>query len=192
MNKRLVAVSVALKLSLVLMLVVAQVTDAAQFQGKALGSRLIFYTLGTCIVAIVWGLMHLAGKRVSFPFRADILIALPFVIDTAGNWLDLFDTLNWWDDVMHFTQWLWLMLGAGTLLVSGGITSRWRQVLLIGGVGALAAVVWEVGEYFLFVQDNPTERATAYQDTIGDLVLGSLGGTLGRPIGSNMAKQEVG
>ncbi len=173
---QLIGISIAAKVALIAMLLVALLTDAQQFDGKALGSRLIFYPLGACLIALVWLVMRAIGKSAGdFPLRADILVTLPFLVDTVGNWLDLFDKVTWWDDLMHFTLWLLLSLGLAPLLTKGGVGRRWQQLLLIGGVGALIAVFWELGEYFLFVQDNPTERATAYQDTIGDLVLGSTG-----------------
>jgi hypothetical protein len=37
------------------------------------------------------------------------------------------------------------------------------------------AVLWELAEFATFVQDSP-EAATAYADTLGDLVLGISGG----------------
>ena len=42
------------------------------------------------------------------------------------------------------------------------------------GFGMLSAIVWEVAEYFAFIRDSP-ELATAYTDTLGDLVLGTSG-----------------
>jgi hypothetical protein len=38
-----------------------------------------------------------------------------------------------------------------------------------------SAVLWEFAEYVTFVPSSP-EAATAYADTLGDLVLGMLGG----------------
>lgn len=42
----------------------------------------------------------------------------------------------------------------------------------------MAAIVWEAFEYVTFVPGSP-EAATAYQDTLGDLILGTLGGLVG-------------
>jgi hypothetical protein len=36
-------------------------------------------------------------------------------------------------------------------------------------------VVWELGEWYTFIRHG-TELATAYEDTLGDEALGSLGG----------------
>jgi hypothetical protein len=35
---------------------------------------------------------------VAYAYVLDILIGLPFLIDTAGNALNLYDTIGWWDD----------------------------------------------------------------------------------------------
>jgi hypothetical protein len=40
----------------------------------------------------------------------------------------------------------------------------------------VAAILWEIGEYFAFIRDSP-ELATAYTDTLGDMSLG-LGGSV--------------
>ena len=41
----------------------------------------------------------------------------------------------------------------------------------------MAAVLWELGEYFAFIRAS-AELATAYTDTLGDLTLGLAGSTL--------------
>jgi hypothetical protein len=51
-------------------------------------------------------------------------------------------------------------------------------VLLVAGIGAIMAIGWEIGEYYAFIRGG-TELATAYTDTLGDEVLGTLGATLG-------------
>jgi hypothetical protein len=38
-------------------------------------------------------------------------------------------------------------------------------------------VLWELAEYVAFVPNSP-EAATAYQDTLGDLALGLIGGAV--------------
>jgi uncharacterized membrane protein YjdF len=48
---------------------------------------------------------------------------------------------------------------------------------LVLGLGALLAVLWELGEWYAFIRHG-TELATAYQDTLGDEALGSLGAVL--------------
>ena len=38
-----------------------------------------------------------------------ILLTLPFVTDLAGNVFDLFDTVEVYDDIMHFLNWASLL-----------------------------------------------------------------------------------
>lgn len=55
--------------------------------------------------------------------------------------------------------------------------SRGLTVMLALGFGATAAVLWELGEYVAFIRHSP-ELQTAYTDTLGDLLAGTLGALL--------------
>ncbi len=125
------------------------------------------------VVPAAWA----AWRRQSpYPFVADILITLPFLIDTAGNSLDLYDTIEWWDDANHLVNWALLAGGAGALLQrikqGFGVT-----MALVVGFGAATAILWEIAEYFAFIRVSP-ELDTAYVDTLGDLTLGLAGSVL--------------
>jgi hypothetical protein len=98
---------------------------------------------------------------------------LPFLIDTAGNALDLYDTIGWWDDLNHFVNWGLLTLAFGQLLLALPL-GRLNTAALALGFGALTAILWEIAEYFTFIRDSPEEE-TAYTDTLGDLALGTTG-----------------
>ena len=116
------------------------------------------------------------GRRPPFPFAADILFVLPFLVDTAGNALDLYDTIDWWDDANHFWNW-GLLTGAAA---AGLLRTRVRALelcSLVVGFGAVTAILWELGEYVAFIRDSP-ELATAYTDTLGDMLLGLGGATV--------------
>jgi hypothetical protein len=97
----------------------------------------------------------------------------PFLIDVTGNTLDLYDTVVWWDDANHVVNWALLCGGLGLLMVHG-IGMAWARVLLVTGLGAVLAIAWELGEWYAFIRHG-TELDTAYQDTLGDEVLGTLG-----------------
>ena len=148
--------------------------DMSGIKGKASTARLIVYPLGAMALPIFW---YAARRgRQSFPWLADLLITLPWLIDLVGNRLDLFDRVTWWDDLMHFV--LWGLLTAGVLVAfTARTTSRGLTVMLALAFGTTAAVVWEVGEYVAFIRHSP-ELQTAYTDTLGDLVLGTLGALL--------------
>ena len=51
---------------------------------------------------------------------------------------------------------------------------RLNRFALGVGFGAVTAIGWELAEYITFIKDSP-ELATAYTDTLGDLLLGTTG-----------------
>jgi hypothetical protein len=169
---------IVIKIGLVLLLAHAMLfPDLPQYAGKGIGSRLVLYPLGVVIVPLVWWVSgRIRGRRGPYPLVADILISAPFTIDTLGNALNLFNTIDAWDDLMHFTQWLLLLGGIGVLLAPR-VRPRWALGLLVASLGAYVAVAWEVAEYWAFIRTSP-ELQTAYTDTLGDMVLGSLGSTV--------------
>jgi hypothetical protein len=152
--------------------------DLSGIKGKASTARLVVYPIGALALPLWW----LAYGRVKsklhkvFPWSADLLMTLPWLADLIGNRLNLFDTISWWDDAMHFALWALLTAGVLTAFAPRSL-SRALTVFVALGFGATAAVVWELGEYVAFVRHSP-ELQTAYTDTLGDLTLGSLGALL--------------
>jgi hypothetical protein len=149
--------------------------DLSGIKGKASTARLIVYPIGGMVLPLWWW-TRTKLRRHTFPWHADLLMTLPWLIDLVGNRFNLFDTVSWWDDAMHFV--LWAFLTAGVLLAfAPGDLSRALTVFTALGFGTTAAVIWEVGEYVTFVRSSP-ELQTAYTDTLGDLTLGTLGALL--------------
>ena len=145
-----------------------------RFADKAFGARLLAYPALMLLAPVVW--WFFVGRRnrtASPPYAAFTLLMLPFLVDVTGNSLDLYDTLEWWDDANHYVNWLFLLAGLG-LLVAREIRPDWAMVLLVAGLGAILAIGWELGEWFTFIRHG-TELDTAYEDTLGDLTLGTLG-----------------
>lgn len=159
-----------------LQLAVAEfVPNIPQFEGKAFGARLIAYPLLMAAVPLVW---WLSGRHRSYdrpmPWTAFALIMLPFFIDVTGNTLNLYDSISWWDDLNHFINWLFLLLGCGLLITHSRVTPRWALIMTITGLGAILAIAWELGEWYTFIRHG-TELNGAYEDTLGDEALGTLG-----------------
>ncbi|GAA1593317.1 hypothetical protein [Kribbella karoonensis] len=165
--------ALAVKVLLFALLLAALIwPELSGIKGKASTARLVVYPIGGMALPLYWW----ARGRRAFPWAADLLMTLPWTIDLLGNRLDLFDTVDWWDDAMHFV--LWAFLTAGVLLAfAPRDLSRAVTVFVALGFGTTAAVVWEVGEYAAFVRTSP-ELRTAYTDTLGDLILGTLGALL--------------
>lgn len=159
-------------------LAVAQfVPGIERFADKAFGARLVAYPVMMLLVPAVWWLV--VGRRDTRavpPYLAFALIMLGFLVDTTGNSLDLYDTVTWWDDMNHFVNWFFLLAGIG-LIIARNVSPRWVRVLLVAGLGCLLALGWEVGEWYTFIRHG-TELDTAYEDTLGDMVLGSAGAFL--------------
>lgn len=172
-GRAILTLDLALKLALVVLLLLAVVfPDWEQFEGKAIGTRILTYPLSGLLVPAGWWLFF-RGRP--YPFAADVVVILPFVIDTAGNAANLYNSIWWWDDANHFVN--WGLLTAAFLLVVRPLRLTWWNLLTLGiGFGAATAIAWEVLEYFAFIRNSP-ELETAYTDTLGDLVLGLCGST---------------
>jgi hypothetical protein len=113
------------------------------------------------------------GRPVEYPYTLDILLVLPFLIDTAGNAANLYDTIDWWDDANHFVNWALLVAAFAQLLLR--LPVGWLAGASIAiGFGAVTAILWEFAEYFTFIRHS-SELETAYTDTLGDLALGLTG-----------------
>lgn len=172
-ERRLLILDLAVKLALVALLLFGVFSGLERFEGKAMTGRALAYPLAAVIVPAAWWLWF---RRSRYPYALDILVVLPFLIDTAGNALDLYDSVSWWDDANHVVNWLILVLGFGSVLLRTSL----QPAVVFGlalGFGAVTHILWEIGEYFAFIRDNPDEYETAYTDTIGDLGL-SLSGSL--------------
>ena len=163
---------VSAKALLVLLLLLAVLDpDAGNLRDKAAEARAIGYPLASFTVPVVWLLAW--KERASFPWLPDLLITFTCFTDILGNRLDLYDSIYWFDDLMHFAN-TGLIAAAVILLTLHRSATRMRVVERALAVGATAAIAWEVAEYFAFISGH-SERAFAYEDTLSDLSLGVLG-----------------
>jgi uncharacterized membrane protein YjdF len=166
---------VAVLAATVLQLAVAEWWPGIErFADKAFGARLLAYPALMLLTPVVWWLA--VGRRdrsARPPYAAFTLVMLPFLVDVTGNSLDLYDTVTWWDDANHYVNWLLLLSGLG-LLLARDVRPDWVLAVLVTGLGAILAIGWELGEWFTFIRHG-TELDTAYEDTLGDLALGTLG-----------------
>jgi hypothetical protein len=145
-----------------------------RFADKAFGARLVAYPVLMLLAPATWWLAaRRRDPRAVPPYAAFTLVMLPFLVDVTGNSLDLYDSIAWWDDFNHWINWLLLLWGIG-LLVARDVQPDWAMVGLVAGLGAILAIGWELGEWWTFIRHG-TELDTAYEDTLGDLSLGTLG-----------------
>ena len=165
--------NLTVKAALIILLVFGAFSGLQQFEGKAFLWRLATYPVADLVVPAAW---VAARQTSSYPFAVDVLVTMPFLIDTTGNALDLYDTVWWWDDANHFVNWA-LLSGAAAAIAWRNRTGSWQAFAYVVGFGAVTAILWEFAEYFAFIRNSP-ELTTAYTDTLGDLLLGLAGSTL--------------
>jgi hypothetical protein len=175
-DRRWLALDIAIKVGTVALLLFAVARpDLPQFAGKAFQGRAITYPVALLVAPIGWWVLG-RPRGIAFPVAADILLGTPFLVDVLGNALNLYDSVDWWDDANHLVNWFVHTAAIGVLLQLGP-WGRWTRVGLAIAWAASTAILWEIAEYLLFVRGSP-ELATAYSDTIGDLALGLLGGAI--------------
>ena len=181
------ALDIAAKIALGALLLHAVTNPGlSQYADKAMQGRALAYPAAVLLLPVLWALF---ARGRPFPALADLLITLPFLIDTAGNALDLYDTIEWWDDANHLFNWM-LLTGGFVLLTERIRLAAWNRAALGAGFGAIAAIAWELLEYATFVPNSP-EAAGAYRDTLGDLALGTLGATLAAIVASWLIERRA-
>lgn len=163
----------------VLLLTVIQLAVGAfgglpQFADKGFGYRLIVYPLLMLIVPTIWWVRNGWSAMRATPWVAFALIGAPFLIDVSGNTAGLYDSVDVWDNINHFFNWMLLSGGIGLLIARIDIRPRWMLVLAITGLGCLLALGWEIGEWWTFIRRG-TELEGAYEDTLSDELLGTAG-----------------
>ncbi len=155
----------------VLLLLALTFPDFGNVGDKGAAARAVGYPLLAFAVPAIWYVYW--RSRGSFPWAADLLITVTCFTDTLGNRMDLYDSIWWFDDWMHFMN-TGLLTAAAILLTlhrSATLAATLERALAFGVTAALA---WEIAEYYAFLKTS-SERLGAYTDTLGDLALGSAG-----------------
>lgn len=157
---------------MLLLLVILVLIDPTwgNLEGKAPVGRAVIYPLWALVVPAYWWLRRRGGP---FPWLPDLLFTLTSFSDVLGNRLDLYDTVFWFDDFMHFA--CTGLISAGMVLLTERPHERLRDTATRAiAFGLTASMVWEIWEYVSFVTHSD-ELGTAYGDTLGDLSHGWLG-----------------
>lgn len=173
-------VNASVKVALFGVFAVALLVPLDHLDGKAMPARAPVFLATAVLVPLI------ARRRDwhPYPHVGDALLALPFLFDTLGNLLGIYDAAKSTDDVLHFVNWIFLVAAFHAFRFRN-VDDR-RDALLLGyGFGALAIVGWEALEW-LVSEDGiggADGLALTYGDTVGDLVLSSTGGLLGSWVG---------
>jgi len=109
--------------------------------------------------------------------------------DVVGNALNLYDTVDRWDDLNHFVNWALHTSAVGLLLRYGPWGWKTRTALAFCWA-VTSACLWEFAEFVTFVPNSP-EAATAYRDTLGDIALGMTGGLIAAILTARMASRSM-
>ena len=175
--------NLTVKAALVVAFSIAIVWPPEAVEGKNMAARAPLF-LGPAVVVPVLATVR---RWRPYPHLADALVALPFLLDTLGNLLGFYDRFDATDDVLHFVNWVLLVMAFHAFRYRN--VSDHRDAVLLGcGFGAIAIVVWEAFEWLIsdggpFAGDVPDALSLTYGDTVGDLVISSLGGLVGSLIG---------
>ena len=171
---------IAVKAALVASFAIAIGLSPSTVEGKAMGARAPLFLAPALVVPLLarW------RRWTPYPHTGDALASLPFLLDTLGNLVGLYDHVSATDDVLHALNWI-LLVGAYHAFRFRNVHDARDAVLLGYGFGAIAIVWWEAMEWL--VSDEGIGGAgglsLTYGDTIGDLVLSSTGGLVGSWLG---------
>lgn len=146
-------------------------------EGKAMGFRAPFFLASALVVPLAW-----RRRFTPYPATAAALVVTPFLLDTLGNLVGAYEAFDVTDDVLHTLNWVLLVLAFHAWRFRRR-TSAVDARLLGVGVGALAIVGWEIAEWLVMVSGAGGELHLTYDDTVGDLLLSTTGGTIGSVLG---------
>lgn len=168
---------VAAKVLLAALLLTGALYPHGPFEGKGMAYRLPAFLAPGLIVS--WRWWRHRGAR-PYPVALDAALTLPFLFDTMGNALGLFDSVTHFDSVLHALNWA-VLCGGVTLAMAhaaGADATPPYRVLAGAGFGAIAIVLWEAMEYAV-MEAGVAGLHLTYRDTISDLLVSMAGGAVG-------------
>lgn len=156
-------------------LLLGLVVDLSQLEGKGWVARSIFYGLVMCLLPAVW---RISKRRFAYSYFADMLLVAPFLLDIWGNIFGLYDSVDNFDNILHFFNWVLLTGCFSVSVVRTSSLSKLNIIALGTGFGATMIILWE-GMEFLVMKLGTERLFLTYEDTISDLMLSTSGGLLG-------------
>lgn len=175
--------NIAIKVALVGSFAIAIFATPDVVAGKNMGARAPIFLAAAIIVPIIGRVRGWSP----YPHLADALLSVPFLLDTLGNLLGFYNDYGSTDDVLHFINWVFLVMAFHAFRYRN-IRDHRDAIFLGYGFGAIAIIVWEAFEWLIsdagpFAGDVPDALSLTYGDTVGDLVISSTGGLIGSLIG---------
>lgn len=175
--------NIAIKVVLVVSFAVAIFAAPDVVAGKNMGARAPLFLAPAIVVPIIGRIRRWSP----YPHLADALLSVSFLLDTLGNLLGFYNEYGSTDDVLHFINWVFLVMAFHAFRYR--TVNDHRDAIFIGyGFGAIAIIVWEAFEWLIsdagpFAGGVPDALSLTYGDTVGDLVISSTGGLIGSLIG---------
>ncbi|HEY7625354.1 MAG TPA: hypothetical protein VIA63_10040 [Candidatus Limnocylindria bacterium] len=152
------AVNIGLRLAILVFTVDALINAADdRFAGKALGPRNVGILLGLSLLFPL--LQAVRGQWKRYPMWYDNLYLSIFALDMAGNSLNLYNTVEWWDHVPHFHG-----PGALAIVLMGAFG---MSVLAAAGLTTILHTALETQEYYGDVLLH-THNVKGIADTVND------------------------
>jgi hypothetical protein len=168
------------KCSIIVLFVVALVFPIDHLEGKAMGIRAPLFIGSAILIPVLERVRRV--RCVPYPHTADSFLVVPFVIDTFGNVIGLYENFSATDDVFHCINWIFLVCAFQAFHFRRSIEKQ-NAILLGAGFGALAIVGWEIIEWIVDTTGAGGGLGLTYGDTIGDLTLSTSGGIIGSCLG---------
>lgn len=98
-------------------------SNLPQYKNKAIALRVIFYPLASLATYIIWQIANRKKHtKLPYPYVIDICVTFVVAFDLLGNSLGLYDSIYWWDDIMHLTLTIPWVLVAGYYLRGKGFS----------------------------------------------------------------------
>jgi hypothetical protein len=160
-----VLANIALRLMILVFTVDALVNAGdPRFAGKALGPRNVGILLG---LSMLFPILHFIYKRWKrYPVWYDNLYLSIFWLDMAGNTLNLYNSVEWWDHIPHFHG-----PGALAMVLVGAFA---MAPLAAAGFATMLHLLLEINEYYGDVLLG-THNVRGIADSMNDLAYGLLG-----------------
>lgn len=180
------ALNIAAKAVMVLLLMSALIdAGSVNLEGKAASARAVSYPLLAFALPTYW---YLNRRDRPYPWVVDLMITIPCFSDLLGNRMNLYDDIWWFDDLLHFVN-TGLLAGAVVLLTKRPTTPLMETIERGLVTGVTAALIWEIGEYFAFLNKYSATGAP-YADTLADMALGATGSVLAAILIHRMWQRE--
>lgn len=181
----------AVKILLFASFAIALLFPPDAIEGKAIPFRAPLFLAPAILVPVI---ARIRGWT-PYPYLADGLASLPFLLDTLGNLAGFYDRYQGTDNVLHFVNWVILVMAFHAFRYR--VVPDNRDAVFLGvGFGAVVIVVWEAFEWLISDQGPlasgvPDALSLTYGDTVGDLVLSTTGGLIGSLIGRYWIVNQV-